>query len=97
VYLALTFKNDIINSKRQKINSKQIAKSNNQNPNSLFLKESCIKKKKAWILEIEIWILFGFCSLSFGLSNRIVFVTKTMDLHSIVLVYLHFILLKYEQ
>ena len=53
----------------------------------LFMNESCIKKKKVWILELEIWILFGFYSLSFGLSKRSLFVTKTIHLQTIVLVY----------
>lgn len=37
----------IINNKRQKINFKQIAKTNQQNPNSFFLDESCKKKDKS--------------------------------------------------
>ena len=44
-------------------NKKQTTKdkfqTNNKNSNSLFWNKSCIKKKKVWILEIEIWILFG--------------------------------------
>ncbi|MBU1114780.1 MAG: hypothetical protein KKE09_06545, partial [Bacteroidetes bacterium] len=37
---------------------------------------------KVWILEIKIWILFGFCGLPFSLSAPNLYKTKTMDFKS---------------